>query len=81
MKKKDTTLKCEAVLESSWGDFVTKVPKLTEAECKLCLAIEVANAGKKRRQWVERLHQRYCRLRTKRERAELIAKLPKSKRA
>lgn len=62
----------QAALQN-WREFLDVINNLDEQQCKEALTIEVA--GKKRKIIAERLHQRYCKLRTQRERAELMENL------
>ena len=55
---------------SSWRRLVEFLPTLREDQVKMLLDHEVAN--RKRKIFVEYLHQRYNKLRMKRERAELM---------
>jgi len=53
-----------------WRWLTTDLKTLSEAQVQRLLHMELDN--EKRRDIVIRLHQRYCALRTKRERAELL---------
>lgn len=54
----------------NWRDLNRLLPLLTEAQ--VLAMLEEERAGRKRIQFLERLHQRYTVLRTARERAELL---------
>lgn len=56
-----------------WRWLTSDLKTLSEAEVKRLLFMEVDN--EKRRDIVIRLHQRYCALRAKRERAELLQQI------
>jgi hypothetical protein len=55
---------------SSWGVVNKNVPMFTENDCRNALNVEIV--GKRRKDIVLRIHQRYCSLRKDRERAELM---------
>lgn len=59
------------VAMADWANMNTMLSSFTEEEIKSMLDGEVA--GKKRRLFIERLHQRYCKLRMIRERKELLS--------
>ena len=61
-----------ALLED-YNQLNNQLSSLTEVQ--LWNLIEMEIAGKKRRSFVERLHQRYSKLVTARERAELMGRL------
>jgi hypothetical protein len=58
---------------NSWRELNHVLHAIPEDELKVMLDHEVLNA--KRIAVVERLHQRYCTLRTSRERMELLGKM------
>lgn len=55
---------------SSWRRLVEFLPTLREDQVKMLLDHELANG--QRKVFIEYLHQRYCKLRMQRERAELM---------
>ncbi len=54
---------------SSWVDINKALPSLREDQLKELINME--RQGKARKAFLDRMHQRYCKLRSKRERAEL----------
>ncbi len=55
----------------SWNQFVAEINFMDEDTLKNAINFELANGGSK--SIITRLHQRYCKLRNKREREELFA--------
>ena len=58
---------------NSWADLNKMLSMFREDQVKEMLEIELAN--RRRKDVVERLHQRYCKLRTARERKDIEEKL------
>ena len=54
-----------------WGFMNSQLATLREDQLKQLINMEIS--GKRRETWIERLHQRYSKLVTARERAELLA--------
>ena len=55
---------------TEWGFMNSQLSTLHEDQLKQLINMEIS--GKRRETWVERLHQRYSKLVTARERAELL---------
>ena len=55
----------------SWRELMADIMKLTEQELKDAINLEVSTYRRKR--FIERMHMRFERLRSERERAELVA--------
>ena len=53
-----------------WGFMNSQLATLREDQLKQLINMEIS--GKRRETWIERLHQRYSKLRVARERAELL---------
>lgn len=53
----------------SWSDMVKRIQSLDEEETKALLNYEIVKYGRK--MIIQRLHQRYCRLRRDRERQNI----------
>ena len=60
------------VIESltNWGSLNKVINQMNEVEVKTALDIEIKNS--KRKQFILRLHRRFCMLRNKRERKMLL---------
>jgi hypothetical protein len=56
---------------NSWRELMAGVSKLTEAELRESINYEVSTY--RRKNFIERMHQRYTKLRSERERKELIS--------
>lgn len=55
----------------TWEQFIVDLPKLREDQLKVLINYELSTT--RRVSFVERMHQRYCKLRNRRERDELMA--------
>ena len=55
----------------SWRELMADIMKMTEQELKDSINLEVSTYRRKR--FIERMHMRYERLRSERERTELVA--------
>lgn len=60
----------EKTTVGSWEDFIKDLPKLQEEQLKQLINYELSTSNRKT--FVERMHQRYCKLRMLREREELM---------
>lgn len=57
----------------SWQTINKAIGEFTEVDCKTAINMELM--GKRRKDVASRIHQKYCTLRTNRERAELVSAL------
>lgn len=61
----------EKMTVGSWEEFIKDLPKLREDQLKQLINYEISTS--RRQSFVERMHQRYCKLRMQRERKELMS--------
>ena len=67
---KESTVRIKHALSSGFNEFVSMLSEFTEAELTKMLTHERAHEN--RRHYVERIHARYSKLRTARERKEIL---------
>lgn len=61
---------CRKILDHSWNDFISTLGEYSESELESLLKHE--SKHRKRRHFISRIHARYSKVRTVREREEIL---------